>query len=131
MTSQQAEHPWVDVLTRKHECGPWYSEPARLRLTLGHEDVDVLVPEVRDKPERLEICDAVVSADRICLIGRHTLSDGSDPYECGVLMIGRKTDALTYTIHVWHELFPYALKYLGVAERRLRYTVISSPSAED
>jgi hypothetical protein len=98
---------------------------------VGREDVDVLVPQVRPNPERLELCDVVCSQDRICPIGRHTLEDGDDPYERGVLMIGRRTDVSTYTVHVWHELFPWALEHLGVSGRRLPYTTISSPSTED
>jgi len=105
---------WADTLKRKHECGP---APARLvGVPLGREGrtVRVRMPDIRAKPERLEIKATVASDDLLILFARHTLEDGDDPYECGIVMVGRRTGPESYDVHVWHELYPWALKHLGL-----------------
>ncbi|MEO6808694.1 MAG: hypothetical protein ABI353_06240 [Isosphaeraceae bacterium] len=104
---------WVDLLNRKHECYPTSSIP----IEINHEGkrLTLHMPDVLVQPERLEIKATVGSGELLVLIGRHTMTDRDDPYERGVLMVARKRDEATYDVHVWHEMYPYALKYLGLA----------------
>jgi hypothetical protein len=41
---------------------------------------------------------------------------GNEPCERGVLMVARADDEGSFVVHVWHELYPWALKYLGLGE---------------
>jgi len=41
---------------------------------------------------------------------------GKEPYERGVLMVAREIDDGSFVVHVWHELYPWALKHLGLGE---------------
>ena len=60
--------------------------------------------------------EATVRTDPLLvLIGHHTMK-GKDPYERGVLMVARADDEGSFVVHVWHELYPWALKYLGLGE---------------
>jgi hypothetical protein len=112
--SELKESLWIDVLNRKHECGPTYSSPLPLEISLDGETYRVLTPDVLPDPDRLEIKATFVSEHLLMLIGRHTLADEDDPYERGILMIARHVENRTYAVHVWHELFPQALKMLGL-----------------
>ena len=105
---------WVDRLTHKHECYP--SEAHTVEIPAGREGrtIRVHMPIIRDKPERLEILETAESGDRLVLIGRHTLEDDDKDF-WGVLMVGVRTGPDAYDVHVWHGLYPWALKHLKVA----------------
>lgn len=126
MPDRRHEFPWLDILNRKHECGPSYSDPTPIEVIHEGCPLTVLVPNVLNHPERLELRAVVASGEFVVLIGRHTLKDGDDPYERGVLMVARRGDDGRFTVHVWHELYPYALKYLGLTESRVEYHVLES-----
>jgi hypothetical protein len=114
MTGELKPGLWIDELNRKHECGPTYSDPIPVQVIVDGKTYTVLTPDILPSPERLEIKTTIVSDDLLMMIGRHTLTDGDDPYERGILMVARKVGDSIYAVHVWHELFPYALKYLGL-----------------
>jgi hypothetical protein len=107
--------PWLDVLDRKHECGPALTDYRTLDLTHDGRPVRVHVPDHLIDPERLEILATMGSGALLTLIGHHTMS-GPDPYERGVLMVARANAAGDFVVHVWHELYPWALKYLGLKQ---------------
>jgi len=109
----QEEGPWLDVLNRKHECGPAYVAYRTLDLTHEGQRLRVRIPDNLNDPERLEIRGTIRSGDLLTLIGHHTMA-GKDPYERGVLMVARAAADGTFVVHVWHELYPWALKYLGL-----------------
>lgn len=107
-----SEDLWADILNRKHECYTTSSTPVEIdhegrRLTLR-------MPNVLVQPERLELKAAFGSGEFLVVIGRHTMTGYDDPYERGILMVARKRGETTYDVHVWHEMYPYALKYLGL-----------------
>jgi hypothetical protein len=77
--------------------------------------VRVRIPNNLIDPERLEILATFGSGPLLTLIGHHTMK-GDHPYERGVLMIARADSEGTFVVHVWHELYPWALKYLGLKE---------------
>jgi len=115
MTENREDRPWLDELNRKHECGPCLSDHRLIDVTLRSEAVRVSIPDNLDEPERLEIR-AVLGDDRhLVLIGRHAMTiEDSEDYERGILMVARRRDDGVYVVHVWHELYPWALKYLGL-----------------
>ena len=88
MTTGVRERPWLDVLNRKHECGPSLSEYRTLDLVHEGKPVRVRIPNNLNDPERLEILATLGSGPLLDLIGHHTMK-GKDPYERGVLMIAR------------------------------------------
>ena len=99
----------------KHECGPAYSDYISLELTHEGQPVRVLIPDNLNDSERLEIRATLRSESLLVLIGHHTMK-GKDPYERGIFMIARAKDDGVYVVHVWHELYPWALPYLGLGE---------------
>jgi hypothetical protein len=116
MTTGARERPWLDVLNRKHECGPSLSSYRTLDLTHEGRPVRVRIPNNLVNPERLEILATMSSGPLLTLIGHHTMA-GKDPYERGVLMVARAAEpGGPFVVHVWHELYPWALKYLGLKE---------------
>ena len=115
MTSDARERPWLDVLDRKHECGPSLCKYGTLNLVHEGRSVRVSIPDQLINPERLEILATLGSGPLLALIGYHTMK-GKDPHERGVLMVAREKSEGTFVVHVWHELYPWALKYLGLKE---------------
>jgi hypothetical protein len=111
------DRPWLDVLRRKHECGPSLSPYRRLELTHEGKPLRVQIPDNLHRPERLEIRKVLFDDSTCVLIGFHSLEEG-DPEECGVLMIGHRAEDGDYTVHVWHELYPWALKYLSLETKQ-------------
>jgi hypothetical protein len=76
--------------------------------------VRISIPDELDDPDRLEIRATLGDDHRLVLIGHHTMK-GDEPYERGVLMVARRhEDDGPYVVHVWHELYPWALEYLGL-----------------
>ena len=115
MTTGGRERPWLDVLNRKHECGPSLSRYRSLDLVHEGRPVRVRIPNNLNDPERLEILATLGSGPLLTLIGHHTMK-GKTPYERGVLMVARADPEGTFIVHVWHELYPWALQYLGLKE---------------
>jgi hypothetical protein len=113
MTTRARERPWLDVLNRKHECGPSLCDYRTLNLDHEGRPVRVRIPDQLVNPERLEILATLGSGALLTLIGYHTM-EGPDPYERGILMVARADAEGTFVVHVWHELYPWALKHLGL-----------------
>ncbi len=115
MTDVERDRPWVDVLNRKHECGPSLCRYRTIDVVHEGQAVRVRIPDNLNNPERLEILATIATGPLLALIGYHTM-EGQYPYERGVLMIARAESEGTFVVHVWHEMFPWALKYLGLRE---------------
>jgi len=77
--------------------------------------VQVAIPDNLHQPERLEIRTTLGNDRHLALIGWHvmTLGEGED-YERGILMLARRDGDGPYVVHVWHEMYPWALEYLGL-----------------
>jgi hypothetical protein len=110
---------WVDVLNRKHECGPYLSRPKEIEVTHGGERLRVWVPDNLPDPERFELKATVRGDGLLVLFGRHSLKDYDDSYDRGILMVARLRVHGAYVVHVWHELYPWALDYLGLTPNDL------------
>lgn len=115
MRADARERPWLDVLNRKHECGPSLFSYVTLNLEHNGRSIRVRVPDSLNGSERLEILATLSGEKLLGLIGRHTMK-GDDPYERGILMVAREESKATFVVHVWHELYPRALGYLGLKE---------------
>ncbi len=103
---------WVDELVEKHECGGYYHEPIRFSLEHAGRTLTVLLPFELDEVTILSVT-VSESGELLYLLGRKPLLDFKPPYE-GLLLVGRRRAPDTYAIVVWHTLFPWALKYLGL-----------------
>jgi hypothetical protein len=115
MTDVQRDRPWVDVLNRKHECGPSLCDYRTLNLTHEGRAVRVQIPDELINPERLEVLATLGSGPLLALISHHT-AEGEYPDERGILMVARASSEGTFVVHVRHELFPWVLKHLGLKE---------------
>ena len=102
-------------MNRRHECGPAYSDDIPLEVAHEGQPIRVLIPDNLNDPERLEIRATLRSESLFVLIGHHTMK-GKNPYERGIFMIDRARDDGVYVVHVWHELYPWALPYLELGE---------------
>ena len=119
MKGEREDRPWLDELREKHECGPSYV-PYRT-MEVAHEGATLLVslPDQLDHPERLEVS---VASENHSLLGRHLTLIGSYETERGyfsdepnvVLMAAHRRDDGPYVVHVWHDLYPWALDHLGL-----------------
>jgi len=100
--------PWIDMLWEKHECF-LYSARSET-VTLDGRAIRLLLPEympgftVRAWAERGDLLFLLLQLDV-----RYV-----DAF-LGAVVVARKTGEDTYTTTVWHELYPYALKHLGLA----------------
>ena len=109
------DRPWLDILNRKHECGPSLSPHRLIDATLRGEAVRVSIPDNLNQPERLEIRAVLGDERRLVLIGHHAMTlRGGEDYERGILMVARRREDGVYVVHVWHEMYPWALEYLGL-----------------
>jgi hypothetical protein len=113
MTAVEHERPWVDVLNGKHECGASLSRYSTVEIVHEGQQARVRIPDNLNNPERLEILAAIGTGPLLALIGYNTM-EGPYPYERGILMVARAQPDKTFVVHVWHELYPWALKYLGL-----------------
>jgi hypothetical protein len=115
MMAVERDRPWLDVLNRKHECGPSLSRYGRIDFEHDGQPIRVRIPDNLNNPERLEILAAIGTDPLLTLIGYHTM-EGPHPYERGILMVARAESERTFVVHVWHEMYPRALKHLGLKE---------------
>jgi hypothetical protein len=116
MTTGARERPWLDELDRKHECGPSLSPYRTLELHHEGRPIRVRIPDNLINPDRLEIRATLCSDSLLVLLGHHTMKR-KEPYERGVLMVARaREEGGPYVVHVWHEMYPWALQYLGLDE---------------
>jgi hypothetical protein len=115
VTDLSEDRPWLDVLNRKHECGPALSRYRTLDLTQEGRPLRIRIPDNLADPDRLEVRGTVRSDSLLVLIGHHTMK-GEDAYERGILMVARAEAEGAFVVHVWHELDPWALKSLGLGE---------------
>jgi hypothetical protein len=115
MSRARQEPPWLDELKRKHECGPSLSDYRTITVTHEGEALRVRIPDNLNDPERLEIRATVRTGDLLVLLGYHT-QRGKDLCERGILMVARRQDDGPHVVHVFHELYPWALTHLGLGE---------------
>lgn len=107
------EELWMDILREKHECFGTEHTSA-VEVSVSGRNVRLILPDYLAETEILVIAER---EDLLFAIGRQNYSlDNDGPL--GVVMVARRHDSDTYLTHVWHELYPYVFKYLGLESRR-------------
>lgn len=106
---QKAPHyHWVDHLSEKHECFK-YGETRTLSISHGGRAVRVTVPHWTDEFTPLVVSEA---GDILTVVGRLHRDWNGKPL--GVMFAAMRRGADEYEVGVWHELYPWALKHLGL-----------------
>lgn len=105
---------WVDELLEKHECGGYYHEPIRFSLEHAGKTLTLLLPFELDDGKIVSVT-VSESGELLYLIGKQPLAGYEPPFQ-GLLLVGRRRAPDTYAIVIWHTLYPWALKYLGLEE---------------
>jgi hypothetical protein len=108
MSVQRERDPyWVDELWEKHECGG-YSDVAYLQVTIGDKNLRVIVPQYRAEVEVLHV---TRDDPYLFLLGRAT---GEHANNAGIVIVAKHVSGNHYAAVVWHGLYWWALKYLGL-----------------
>ncbi|QDV33960.1 hypothetical protein [Tautonia plasticadhaerens] len=114
MTS--ATYPWVDVLGRKHECGPSLSPYVAVGITVGGRSETLHMPDhFEDGGSALEVRAVIGDGSLIVVIATHPGNE-EVPEPSTILMVARRSDDAPFVVHVWHELYPRALDHFGLAD---------------
>jgi hypothetical protein len=109
------DRPWLDILGRKHECGPALSPYRTIDLDHQGKTFRVSVPDRLDHPERLEIRLVLASERHLTLIASYETEHGYFPDQPNVvLMVAHRPVDGPHVVHVWHDLYPWALEHLGL-----------------
>ena len=115
MTIDRSERPWLDILTHKHECGPALSPYRTMEIDHDGTTLRIALPDRLDHPGGLEIRLVLASERHLVLIGSYETEHGYFSDEPNVvLMAAHRRDDGPYVVHVWHDLYPWALENLGL-----------------
>ncbi len=104
---------WIDCLCEKHECWTYERFRTSIPLKVGRKKVQLHLPSDLDKVEIL------FTAERkgILFIIARNLSEWAQEMWCdGVLMVAKRLEDGSYAVAIWHELYSYALKHLGLRQ---------------
>ncbi len=102
------EELWIDMLWEKHECLHY---PTRAEtVTLDGRIIRLLLPEYTPG---FTVQAWAGRGDLLFLLFQ--LDERYADAFLGAVVVARKTAEDTYTTVVWHELYPWALKHLGLA----------------
>ncbi|MFZ8853917.1 hypothetical protein [Fervidibacter sp.] len=102
---------WIDCLHEKHECWTYERSRKPIPIKLGQRQVQLHMPSYLTNIEIL----VTAEHDGILFLLARNLSKWAQESECdGVVMVAKKLDDENYAVAVWHELWGYALKYLGL-----------------
>lgn len=102
------ERPWIDCLWEKHECYDY--TPRTETVALDGRAIQLLLPCYMPR------FTVLTWSERGALL--FLLLQLEQRYHdafVGAVVVARKTEENSYTTTIWHELYPYALKYLGFA----------------
>jgi hypothetical protein len=115
VSEAREDRPWLDELGEKHECGPSYSEYRAIEVEHEGAILHVSAPDHLEHPERFKARMVLASERHLTLIGSYETEHTYFPGEPRVfLMVAGREDAGPYVVHVWHELYPWALEHLGL-----------------
>jgi hypothetical protein len=105
---------WVDELWEKHECGGYgiYSQPDRTEIQLEGRGVTLVMPFKLD-PSRIVSVTNSEGGELLYLIAKEPRLDEDPPY-VGVLIVARRRGIDEFAVVVWHILYGWALRYLGL-----------------
>ncbi|HEX6984393.1 MAG TPA: hypothetical protein VF170_03400 [Planctomycetaceae bacterium] len=108
------EELWIDQLLEKHECFTFDRYVARMEVEHDGERLTLLLP---DYLARFEVVRTAGRGGVLFLLGRDEREFGRGE-RLGVLAVARRRPDGAYAVHVWHELYPWALKHLGLDPER-------------
>lgn len=117
MTIDQPKPYWIDCLRRKHECWPYGDgrDLGEVRIQHNGQPVRLVMPEWLTEVEPLTTCGV---GDLLFILARPKESH----YEAGtvILMVARcdREEENVWSVVVWHELYEWALVFLGLAEAK-------------
>ena len=106
------EKLWVDCLLEKHECYTYDRYATTREVEYDGRSYRIVLP---DHLPSFEVVHAVEQGDLLSLFGRDERTLRKDEY-LGVLAVARRQADGTFVVHIWHELYPWALKYLGLEQ---------------
>lgn len=102
---------WIDCLHEKHECWTYERFRTSIPLKVGRREVQLHLPSDLDEIEIL----FTAERGRILFILARNLNEWAQRAECdGVLMVAKRLENGDYAVAIWHELYGYALKHLGL-----------------
>lgn len=105
---------WVDELVEKHECGGYDGDSLTTEFVHEGRTVSLIHPFSLEAAEILSITKSD-SGELLYLIAKQPRPHGDFPI-AAILIVAKLRRADTYATVVWHELVPWALKYLGFAD---------------
>ena len=114
--SRHARTVWTDHLLEKHECAS-YERTRSLDIELGDRRLALLLPEWLPEVEPITVAE---HADLVFVVGAIRAPSDRHVDGDGVVLVARRRDGNSYAVHVWHALYPWALRYLvgeGAKER--------------
>ncbi len=99
---------WVDCLLEKHECFG-YDRTKKVPIDYKGEKIELLVPDfVHDfKSKKVTVDDGLMT-----VIGQQSQIWNGE--HVGVVLIAKVRPDDKYEVVIWHELYPWALKHLGL-----------------
>jgi hypothetical protein len=122
--------PWLDALYEKHECGPSLSPYVRIGFERDGRETVVAIPDSTSDPERM-VLRGIMDSDSLLVLFFWHEAEGY-PEGLGLVMIARRDEeAGMYVVHVSHELYGWALGYLGLTDAEIPFRWIDPPMVED
>ena len=111
---------WLDIHNRKHEYGPYLSEPIVVELERGGRNLKIWIPRTLRNSHRIEIQAVAEEGDLVFLLASHSLrpSEYKDDGR-GILVVARKQADGSHAAVIWHEFFPQTLELLGLHKPRI------------
>ena len=102
---------WLDRLCEKHECFP-HGDVVMKQIQVNSQTVSLAIPHslARVAPLRTALAD-----DVLFILGTDQ-EQSYDGLPLGVVIVARRSGPETFTTRVWHELYPWAIKYLAEEE---------------
>jgi hypothetical protein len=104
---------WVDELREKHECGGYDGYSLTTELVLDGRRIMLRHPFSLEAAEFLSVTKSD-SGELLYLIVRQPRPHGYFP-NAAIMIVAKRREADNYAAVVWHELYPWAFKYLGLA----------------
>ena len=107
---------WADELWEKHECGGYgiYSPPRIIEIRHDGRRFTLIAPFGLD-PGHVVSTTLSESGDLLYLIVKQP-RPREDPPCVGILIVARRREADTFAVVIWHILFGWAFKYLGLGQ---------------
>jgi hypothetical protein len=98
---------WTDHLFEKHECGPSSTEAAEIEV--DGVKLRILLP--RFLP-RIEVVTAAIKGELLFILARIRAPKDWGVDGNGAVLVARRRDDGAWGVHVWHELYEWALGHL-------------------